>query len=137
MEFGVVRYQTATLNKILETASGQHVHGVHIHFHEEWCRCGDSQGNEDVASLANLAKVTCPDEPRNILPHMRPPKMFGDQGCCGVETFVSHVVMGCSENCDLTGGGCNNLVSALQVFPPQLVGCDEELSAILQEGGIF
>ncbi|ETW85609.1 hypothetical protein HETIRDRAFT_310231, partial [Heterobasidion irregulare TC 32-1] len=106
-------YHTVALNEILKTTGSWYVHSFHIHFCEEWCRRCDSWGNEDVASLVNLAKVTCPNKPGNISPHIRPPKVFGNQGSCGIETLVSNIVVGGSENCDLTRGGCNHLVSTM------------------------
>ena len=110
LEFGVVQYQTATLNKILETTGSQHVHGVHIYFCKEGCRCGNSQWDKDVVGLMNLAKVTHPNEPGNILPHVWPSKAFGNQGGSGIKTLVSNVIISSSENCNTTRGCCDDLV---------------------------
>ncbi|ETW84643.1 hypothetical protein HETIRDRAFT_116835 [Heterobasidion irregulare TC 32-1] len=51
--------------------------------------------------------------------------MCSNQGSHGIETLVNNVVMGSSENCDLTREGCNNLV--LTVFQSFLQSWDVKI----------
>ena len=52
----------------------------------------------EVLGLSNLAFVTCPDIPSNVVVEERPPESNKDIPSCRKSTFVSKVVMGVLDN---------------------------------------
>ena len=74
---------------------------------------GDCRGNEDLAKLANLAKVTGLGIPLNICNETGPPEALSDVRFGGEECFVSDFVMASAKNVKAAIGGRDDLVCAL------------------------
>jgi len=71
------------------------VHSVDVYLSEERGGSGDNWGNENLAQLSNLAKVTPLHKPGDVEEHVRLPETFHDERSCRIKTFVSKIVMGC------------------------------------------
>ena len=87
------------------------MHGVDVSFGKDRGGSGDCGGNEDLAKLANLAKVTGLGIPLNICDETGPP--LSDVRFSGEECFVSYVVMASAKNVEALIGGRDELVGAL------------------------
>ena len=74
---------------------------------------GDCRGNEDLAKLANLAKVTGLGIPLNICNETGPPEALSDVRFGGKEGFVSYFIVASAKNVEASIGGRDELVCAL------------------------
>ena len=89
------------------------MHGVDVGFGEDRGRSGDCRGNEDLAKLANLAKVTGLGVPLNISDKTGPPEALSDVRFGGEEGFVSYFVVASAKNVEASIGGRDELVCTL------------------------
>ena len=89
------------------------MHGIDVDFGEDRGGGGDCRGDEDLAKLAKLAKVTCLGIPLNICDETGPPEVLSDVGLGGEECFVSYFVMASAKNVEVSIGGRDELVWAL------------------------
>jgi hypothetical protein len=69
------------------------VHGVHIHFGEEWCGCGNNGWVCNLAHLSGLANVTGADVPGDVMTQEGPPVLLHNQCMGRVVSAVSDVVV--------------------------------------------
>ena len=89
------------------------MHGVDVGFGEDRGGSGNCRGNEDLAKLANLAKVTGFGIPLNICDETRPPEALSDVRFGGEECFVSDFIVASAKNVEASIGGRDELVCAL------------------------
>ena len=89
------------------------MHGVDVGFGEDRGGSGDCWGNEDLAKLVNLAKVTCLGIPLNICDETGPLEALSDVRFSGEECFVSYFVVASAKNVEASIGGRDELVCAL------------------------
>jgi hypothetical protein len=74
------------------------MHGIDIGFGKYRGRGGDNWGNEDLASLVQLADMTSFSIPVNIAGHAGPPKVLTDMSFGSVEGLVTKSVMGGADD---------------------------------------
>jgi hypothetical protein len=65
------------------------MHGISIGFGKDRGRGSDDWGNEDLASLVQLADMTSFSIPVNIADHAGPPKALTDMSFGSVEDLVT------------------------------------------------
>ena len=80
------------------------MHGIDVGFGKDRGGSGDCRGNEDLAKLANFAKVTCLGIPLNICDETGPPEALSDVGFGGEEGFVSYFIMASGKNVETSIG---------------------------------
>jgi len=74
-----------------ESAGAGKMHCIHVHFCEEWCRCCNSQQDDNLSDLSDLAEVAHTHIPGYISAHKQPPISLHDKRVHCIEAAVSHV----------------------------------------------
>jgi hypothetical protein len=74
------------------------MHSIDIGFGKDRGGGGNDWGNEDLASLVQLADMTSFSIPVNITDHTGPPKALIDMSFSSVEGLVTKRVMGSADN---------------------------------------
>jgi hypothetical protein len=95
----------------------------------------DGRREPDFGGLADLALVTSLNVPLNIGVERGPPEAVEKGAACGIETFVSELVVGVADERISNGWAGVELVSAVMLLPPKASPSDEETVRSANETG--
>jgi hypothetical protein len=87
--------------------------------------------------FAVLANVTCFDKPNDVIVHEGPPVSEQYEGEGHKITMMSNIIMCGGDNKESAIGWNNELVFTFTILLPELIGCYEKLSTVLEEGFVF
>ncbi len=119
MPFRPCSKQATSLDNVVETGGRGHEHRVDVGFAKEGCREGNHGRDEDFSSLAKLALVASIDVPFDVLLESRPPETVEEGVLCGIEAFVSKVVMCFVDEVKTLGGGDVKLMLSMTLPLPK------------------
>src|SRR5258708_37501118 len=108
-----------SLDNVAETGGRWHEHRVDVGFAKEGCREGNRGRDEDFSSLVKLALVASIDVPFDVLLESRPPESVEEGVLCGIEAFVSEVVVCFMDEVKMLGGGDVKLMSSMTLPSPK------------------
>ena len=94
------------------------MHSIDVDFPENGSWSGGCRWNEEISGLSKLAEVACSNKPSDVGFHVGPPKSKGDDRFRGKNHLVPNIVVGCSNNVEMTFGDCYDLVSSMQILSP-------------------
>src|SRR6266436_3173131 len=113
------------------------MHCIHVHFCEEWCGCCNSQWDDDLLGLSDLAEVAHMHIPGYISAHKWPPISLCNKHVRCIEATVSRVVVCCYHCINSLLDIQYLLMCALWIAFPQCVIVQKEAGSVVDDERVF